>query len=895
MKIRSLRLEHFRKFTDPIVLAGLTDGVNVLAEGNEFGKSTLLAAIRGVLFERHVSRAASVVQMQHWANKTSPVIALEFELPSGLHRIEKRFLHKEPFARLTLPNGTMHHGEAAEEHLQAVLNFTQAGKSGSKPDNVGMWAALWVTQKDSADQPGLSDSARQTIHGCLDQEVGALAGGTRGSKLIASVRADLGKIRDGNKKPAGRHKEAVANLATSQTKVAELQARQARLLKDIEELERVKRKLADVGESSEESKTGELLSKARLDRESAQRYEEQLRTAIATQRGYQGDLASAAQEVEVRKQQDDALAGLADKVQTLTEAETASNIDLQHAEAALKGQRDRVRDASGEFEKARETLRKAKSVAGLALIAGNLQIYRERLLVAEDTQTHINSLVARLSSLSITEDDMVRIRTLEQRLRRTEAVLEARATRVLFNLFPDNIGLVKINGEALTTASQSLIDETAISIEGIGEIVVQPAIQDRETLLSQQGREQRELREALQSVSASSVDQAEEICADRKQCEAELTRARQDLVGHTPADLSQKLGAGVEALRNHISVLEARLNAGLQESPLTSLPPLQDAQVALQEAEQQEGHASESVALARAPLAGFEDHHAEMIRVHARIAAEKAGALDEQSRVFAARDLRLQQESPEALAERLNSSTVALKAQQALIESMELARPPDTVATLDTRIARYGTALANYAKERQATRERQAVLQNQIVREEGVGIEEKVAAAQQEVDSLGRECARYQHEIKVLELLLESLEQAEKEAKERYMAPVVQRITPYLQTLFPGAAIHCDDEFNITGIIRELQQTESFDVLSVGTQEQIAVLTRLAFADMLLERGKPATVILDDALVYSDTERMERMFDLLTHAAQRTQILILTCREDLFTRLGGTRLRVTTG
>src|ERR1035441_9963246 len=118
MKIRSLRLELFRKFTDRVALSGFTDGVNVLAESNEFGKSTLLAAIRGVLFERYVSRAATVAQMQHWSNKTSPVICLEFELASGLYKIEKRFLHKEPYARLTMPGGVIHHDEAAEEQLQ---------------------------------------------------------------------------------------------------------------------------------------------------------------------------------------------------------------------------------------------------------------------------------------------------------------------------------------------------------------------------------------------------------------------------------------------------------------------------------------------------------------------------------------------------------------------------------------------------------------------------------------------------------------------------------------------------------------------------------------------------------------------------------------------------------
>jgi len=70
------------------------------------------------------------------------------------------------------------------------------------------------------------------------------------------------------------------------------------------------------------------------------------------------------------------------------------------------------------------------------------------------------------------------------------------------------------------------------------------------------------------------------------------------------------------------------------------------------------------------------------------------------------------------------------------------------------------------------------------------------------------------------------------------------------------------------------------------------VLTRLAFAELLVDRGKPAAVILDDALVYSDPDRMERMFDILTHAARKAQIVILSCREALFQGLGAKRLGI---
>ncbi len=49
-------------------------------------------------------------------------------------------------------------------------------------------------------------------------------------------------------------------------------------------------------------------------------------------------------------------------------------------------------------------------------------------------------------------------------------------------------------------------------------------------------------------------------------------------------------------------------------------------------------------------------------------------------------------------------------------------------------------------------------------------------------------------------------------------------------------------------------------------------------------------IILDDALVYSDDERIERMFDALGRAAGQQQVVVFTCRTRAFQRLGGRRL-----
>ena len=104
-----------------------------------------------------------------------------------------------------------------------------------------------------------------------------------------------------------------------------------------------------------------------------------------------------------------------------------------------------------------------------------------------------------------------------------------------------------------------------------------------------------------------------------------------------------------------------------------------------------------------------------------------------------------------------------------------------------------------------------------------------------------------------------------------------------------------DEDLKITGMSRLAGYEESFDNLSVGTQEQIAVLVRLAFAEMLIDQGAPAAVILDDALVFSDDQRMGLMFDILSHAAQRVQILVFTCRAQLFEGLGAHQLQLAAG
>ena len=66
--------------------------------------------------------------------------------------------------------------------------------------------------------------------------------------------------------------------------------------------------------------------------------------------------------------------------------------------------------------------------------------------------------------------------------------------------------------------------------------------------------------------------------------------------------------------------------------------------------------------------------------------------------------------------------------------------------------------------------------------------------------------------------------------------------------------------------------------LSKGTADQLYLAVRLAVCDLVLPGDDPAPLVLDDALVNFDDERLALALDLLRDLANRRQILLFTCQ-----------------
>ena len=141
-----------------------------------------------------------------------------------------------------------------------------------------------------------------------------------------------------------------------------------------------------------------------------------------------------------------------------------------------------------------------------------------------------------------------------------------------------------------------------------------------------------------------------------------------------------------------------------------------------------------------------------------------------------------------------------------------------------------------------------------------------------------------------LALLVRKLQAKRQAALDRLQAPLLRHLQRYLSLLFPGAGVSLSHSLVPTELTRSgpsgLAEVGEFEALSFGAREQLALVSRLAYADLLREAGRPTLIILDDALVHSDTHRLGLMKRVVFDASQRHQVLLFSCHPELWRDMG---------
>jgi chromosome segregation ATPase len=891
MKIRSIELQHFRKFINPVRIAGFGDGINVLVGPNEYGKSTILAALQALLFERYRSRTDAIRRMQTAGSETSPILAIDFDLPSGHHRLEKRFLHREPYARLFLPNGRQVHDDAAEEQLQELLGFLPPNRQGASPDTQGIWGLLWVEQGASFDKPQLRESTRRTLRECLDAEVGTLAGGQRGQRLLAAIDRELGALVDGRGRPTGTWKAFIEETAHITTRLTETQQRRHDLEDHLKALDNLRASIeqAATDGNDERLQTEQRTTQQALD--TARHFEDQLGQARATHEVLRVRREAAANEIVTREQLENTIRQAGATTVTSRAEHDAAKTDLETRRSHQTHLAAQEASLYDDLKKATAALERLETTRQMLVIQDSLTGLERSLNAARTAAERAEELNGRATAITVDDKTLQKLRNTETAHTTAQAAFDAATTRLEFSLKNAALGRVSVDGKPIKQAQYELqVDQpTTIGLDELGEIRIRPGARDTNDLREVLRKAERNLQELLTAAGAATVADADLLSREKARLLTEADAARREITAHTPARTlpnGLQIGAGTDALSQAVAALRSQiathgsLATGDHQSLNREITEVNE-KVKLLEAQRDKA----SAAARKADRALEDAIHREATT---RAAVTRATEDEETPR----RDLvRRRAEKPDdALRADLGRLELDRAAAEAALTRLgEDAQTREPLPRLEARLQRLTEACEERQRAKENREGKRREVEGAVSALRGAGIDEEIAGLEQELTARKEDQERQERRVAALKLLSEELRRAEREAKERYLAPITQRIEPYLQALLPGARIHCDDELALQSIERT-GVPEDFDRLSGGTQEQIAVLTRLAFADLLLDRGRPAAIILDDSLAFADPRRLERMFDILTEASRRMQVTILSCREWAFERLGGKRL-----
>ncbi len=880
MIIRRIEVRNFRKLVGPVIIDELGIGLSIIVGDNEEGKSTLLQAIRSGFFDKHNMTGERAESFQPYNSALRPELRIAFELDGAPYSLFKAFCQR-PEAELVTPAGRLT-GSAAEEELEKLLRFTKPKRARKQSDHEheGVFGMFWVEQGKSFVGVETNEDSRASIAQALQREVGDVLGGKRGQKILAEVGRMRGQLFTATCRPRGEYAEAIQKVLEVAGELKNVEQRLVEYDQNLEELERCRAKLKRHGADGSVGRAEERLQKARASQQQVQ--------------GLQRDCEDAEAAVKAANTRQELAANKWDERQkAITTVETGRRKvagykeDLSHKREVLTPIRERVAreekaaaEAAKRFEQADRDFISASAAEQAARLQSELQrLQREERAALEANSAREKSLLA-AKGIAIEKKHLAQLKRLEDAVGKAQAQLDAVATNVSIKLEPGTkarFGTSTISSET----ERRITETTVIHIAKCAEITIVPG-GDLGNPRAELEQHTQALRQALAKLGVSSFPEADAKADQRTRYLGEAEKHAELVEAHAPD--------GIETLHEKIRELQAEV-ARLVEVATKPPASVKEATGALDRARRERDEADRE---AKGSKRRVDQTTKELNEAQQQEATCNAGYESEVGHLQAAEglldaargrigDADLQQGVMCAARDVRTAELTAQVAQKALDD----ADSENVVREL--RMAE--EALKQVQADIRKLEEKSIRLETELRATGATGLGERKQELEAEVNGAHAIAARFEREAKTVELLYTVLTEAEKTARETFLRPVAERVRPYLKLLLPGTELKLNEEMNIVGLQRGAVE-EKFDSLSLGTREQLAVITRLAFADLMREHGQPATVLLDDAIVFADDQRFDRMLHILQKAAQHLQIVILTCRERDYQAAGAPIIRL---
>ncbi len=877
MRLRHVYLRNYRGVAE-CEIEFAASGVTIIEGQNEAGKTSIAEALQLAISLPDTSRNSRVTSTKPVDRDEGPEV--EVALSSGGYDLvyRKRWL-RQPFTTLEVsaPNGESLTGREAHDRLGEILAETL---------DEDLWRALRVDQGTELELPKFDIPS---LGMALDRAAGGELAADSEDTLWGHINREYERYWTPTGLPRVELRNLDKGLDEARSEVGDLSKRLDGIESDAAEMSRLVADTARLGETLEERTRHESELSERW--ESAERLDAEVDRIATIHRTAESERGLAAREQHRRRELIDRSAALGKSLTNL-EAE-ARNTAPVLSEATRQQER-----ASVELEAASRALRSAESDYRRAQEDRD---YRRRQIELEQLGERYSGYLRAAETLrgveeflesAAVDDQLVgQIEEAHIEHERAKAASDIGAASVEATALSD-IAL-KVDGEEVELTAKEVLrtivdDSTVLVVPGLVTIHVRAGAESKGLSDRRTGTAET-LRALCEKGGVADLEEARKVAQRRRELERDREEAsesiRRDLRDLTP-----------EILLDKIEGLSRRVDSYPGERPEgTDLPPDFDEAKRVVEGmerlldERRSAH-QESDAAAKRATGAF--HQAQ---VDERVLAEKIKAArnnrdDAAAELASAREKRTDEDLTADLTlahEKVKQALGCLEKAQTKLKEAD----PDSVQEL-LENARDATKRAR--EQLQSNDEARLELRGSLAVRGEEGIHERYDEAVGRLRSIEREHERTRARAEAASLLRKTFAKYRQRARQRYVEPFKGRIDQLGRIVFgPTFSVEVDDDLRVA---RRTLNGTTLDIsqLSTGAREQLGVLCRLACAAIVSPGDGGAPVVIDDALGWSDPQRLQSMGAAIASAGRSCQVIVLTCTPGRYANVGKARV-VTVG
>jgi hypothetical protein len=830
-------------------------GVVVISGANEIGKSSMVEALDLLLESKDRSTKKEVKQVKPThADVGSEVTA---EISAGPYRFvyHKRF-HKKCETQLTVlePRREQHSGDEAHDRVQAMLAETV---------DTELWRAQRVLQAASTDAVNLSGCDALTR--ALDVAAGdaAALSGTE-PLLIDRIDTEYARYFTPTGRPTGEWTAAIKALEAANAEVEQCAAAVAEVDDRVQRHATLTVELVELAQRQQEASARQTAAQAAADAiaQLAEHVREAELIAAAATATSGASTALLAERERLRAETDSRTAAVA-----ALEAEAGEAAEAHAMARDVAVEADVVvEQAAQAFADAQQRVETARRVVDELARRDETQRLSARLTKIDAALRDRDDIAHELTTIAVTDHLLAQIEKAAAAVERAEGQLALVSATVEFVSATDIelvVGDQRVSLPAGESWSSVANATTEVEVPGILTARVTPGMSALE-IQTQYTAAQQDLAAALAAAQVADLAAARSTDQRRRELQSARDQLTATLAGSCGDDDVEQLRSRLVELRSlpafsgDITIDASTARAELDEAEAARVAAVADCEIHRRVA-----------ALAMSKLTEVSTQATRLQDKLVTQRAELAVAADRltQQRATVADDKLAATANADALAAQTAAGRVAELAAQLA------AAAPDAVATELTDAVETAAVLRERHEEIARTLHEIAAQLTVFGTE---GRKGKLDAAEILREHTRNEHDRIGRRARAVQLLRDVMVRHRDTTRLRYVEPYRAELRRLGRPVF-GPSFEVDVDSDLCILNRTLDGcTVPYESLSGGAKEQLGILARLAGA-ALVAKEDAVPILIDDALGFTDPERLVKMATVFDTLGERGQVIVLTC------------------